>query len=214
MPRAHFTKAVVRRVSGAPADGTFEVYKADGTVLTQTIYSADTGVTALVNPIPFSNGIIDFFLDTPERVRLVITPSGSTAQNFDNVDVPAPAGPSSKVIRIPHTWHIPGDVKVAAGDVDYVLPMFVAKPAFQTMQIVSVRHRINSGTSATFTIGRDASQVITSGIVATTTDTTTAVAQGVEQTGVGDGGRLYLAVTAVSGLPKNLTVTAFIDYTV
>ncbi len=91
MPRAHFTKAVIRRVSGAPADGTVSVTKADGTALGQTIFAADTGTTALANPFTFTNGVVDFYLDIPIRVRLVITPTDGAAQTFENVDVGPPA---------------------------------------------------------------------------------------------------------------------------
>lgn len=92
MPRAYFSKAVIRRVSGAPADGTVAVYK-NGTItpLSQIVYAADTGTTALPQPFNFTNGLVEFFLDLPERVRLVITPTGSPSQTFDNVDVRAEA---------------------------------------------------------------------------------------------------------------------------
>lgn len=88
MARAYFSKAVIRRVSGAPADGTVSVYKTGTNVpLDQPVYAADTGSTVLADPFPFTNGLVEFYLEQPERVRLAITPTGSPTQTFDNVDV-------------------------------------------------------------------------------------------------------------------------------
>lgn len=92
MPRAHFTKQVIRKVSGAPADGSVQVYLAGtNTVLDQTIYSADSGVGTRANPFDFTDGVVDFFLDRPARIKLVITPTGGVAQTHDYLDVPEPA---------------------------------------------------------------------------------------------------------------------------
>lgn len=95
MPRAHFTKAVIRRVSGAPASGSVSITKPDGSALGQPVYAADTGTGELGNPYSFTNGVIDFYLAVPTRVRMVITPTDSAAQAFENVDVPIPAAASA-----------------------------------------------------------------------------------------------------------------------
>ncbi len=93
MARARFSKAVIRRVSGVPADGTVEVFdNTTATRVTDTLFAADTGPDALPNPFSFTAGLVEFYLDSPRRVRLVITPNGAAAQTFDNVDVPAAAG--------------------------------------------------------------------------------------------------------------------------
>lgn len=100
MARAHFTKQIIRKVSGAPADGSVQVYLAGtSTVLNQTIYSADSGVATRANPFDFTAGVIDFFLDKPARIKLVITPTGGTAQTFDHLDVDAPAEVRSAYAR-------------------------------------------------------------------------------------------------------------------
>lgn len=97
MPRAHFTKAVIRRVSGTPAEGSVGVFvNGSSTPYPAPLFVDDTSATTLANPLPFVNGVIEFYLDTADRVRLVITPSGATAQTFDNVDVLAPAGPARR----------------------------------------------------------------------------------------------------------------------
>jgi len=99
MPRAHFTKAVIRRVSGAPADGSVAVHE-NGTLtpIAQLLYTSDTGTATLPNPFTFAQGQIDFYLDKPQRVRVVVTPSGSAAQTFDDVDVDEPANLSARFL--------------------------------------------------------------------------------------------------------------------
>lgn len=93
--RAHLNKAIIRKVSGTPADGSVQVYEPGGTTpLVQTMYVGDTGVTARANPFTFATGVIEFYLDTPQRVKLVITPTGGSAQTFDNVDVPFISDPA------------------------------------------------------------------------------------------------------------------------
>lgn len=94
MARAHLNKAIIRKTSGLPSDGSCQVYEPGTTTpLAQTIYVGDTGVTARANPFTFTAGVIDFFLDVPQRVKLAITPSGGAEQIFDNIDVAPPAAP-------------------------------------------------------------------------------------------------------------------------
>lgn len=113
-------------------------------------------------------------------------------------------------MRIPHTWHIPGEVKVASGDTDYV-PGFTVNNGLdgQVSRIVHWESRINSGTSATvevrrngaavagpFTIGTSLSGNVISPVTLTSSDI------------------LTLVVTGVSATPKNLFFSLTIDYTV
>lgn len=91
MSRAHLSKAVVRRVSGVPADGTVAVKIAGTTTdYAGTLYADGTSGTTLSNPFSFTNGQIDFFTVSGGRVKLIITPTGSSAQTFDDVDIPLP----------------------------------------------------------------------------------------------------------------------------
>lgn len=90
--RAHLSKAVVRVASGAPASGTCEVQVAGTTtdVAAGSLFADALSATTLANPFSFSNGLIEFFMATPQRVKLVITPTGGSVQTFDQVDVPVP----------------------------------------------------------------------------------------------------------------------------
>lgn len=117
----------------------------------------------------------------------------------------------TKVVRIPHTFTITGEVKVASGDTSFIPPFFVPVPVGQTAVLVGVRSVIKSGTSVTFDVLRDGFTVSTgwSGIVAATAPSDFAGTP----TGWTDGQYLSMVVTAVSGTPKNLSVTVYVDYT-
>lgn len=103
--RAHLSKAVIRKVSGAPSGGTCAVYadSPEGNVTTllpvPLYFSPDPANTLLIsNPFTFSQGVVDFYLALPIRVNLVVTPTPvppavvGNPQTFFAVDVdPAPA---------------------------------------------------------------------------------------------------------------------------
>lgn len=132
MPRAHFTKAVIRRVSGAPAEGTVAVYRNGTTTpLTQPLYAGDTGTATLANPFSFANGQVEFYLQAPERVRVAITPTDSATQNFDNVDVSAPASLSLAVYDVMTPGGMTAAVQTAFinGDTSHAGVVLPAVPA-------------------------------------------------------------------------------------
>jgi hypothetical protein len=104
-----------------------------------------------------------------------------------------------------------------ANDDFYIPPFFVDLPAGQTATLVQASHRLKTGTSATWTISHgavDAGTNITglTGIASAAGGRvdTAATAQNV----LADGDAVQLIVTAVAGVPKNLSVTVFIDVTV
>lgn len=110
---------------------------------------------------------------------------------------------------VPHTWALKGVIAVPVGDTDYIPPMFVPVPSGRTAKLVAVRYRINAGTSATFKLqvnGSDATGF--TALSATTTSATTNPAD----VSLADGDALAMVVTAVSGSPFNMTVTAYLEY--
>lgn len=211
MARSHFTKAVVRRVSGAPADGTVSVFKTGtSTPLDQPVFAADTGAIELANPFPFTNGLVEFYLGTPERVRLVITPTGSTAQTFDNNDVQRSAGdPVVKTVRTPHTFAVPGDILVPAGSDNVIPGFYVSLPAGQTAKLALARFSLGVGTSVGIIMQRNGANI---GVVQTVT--TTVASYDITGVVLADGDYVSLRASAPSGSPKNLSFTIFIDSTV
>jgi len=116
---------------------------------------------------------------------------------------------SLRTYQLPHTWAIPGEVRVPSGDVDFIVPFFIPVPAGQVVRLVRAAHIINSGTSATVKLQKDGVDITGwTGIVVGTTGTIT---DGTDTTFI-DGNRLALVVTAVVGTPRNMSFTVFIEY--
>ncbi|EDK72275.1 hypothetical protein TM7_0330 [candidate division TM7 genomosp. GTL1] len=80
--------------------------------------------------------------------------------------------------------------------------------AGQAVKLVSVRHRINSGTSATVKLQNNGADITGfTGISVTTTATTTDPADAT----LADGDMLQLVVTATSGSPQNMSFSLFFE---
>lgn len=131
---------------------------------------------------------------------LVARSSASAGMDFETL---------TRTVRVVHTWTISGSIAVPSGDTDYIPGMWVPVPAGQTVALVAVRYRINSGTSATIKLqggGVDIGGF--TGLSATTADTSTTGSVAMTD-------NLYLApvVTAVAGSPKNMSVSVFFDVT-
>lgn len=132
-----------------------------------------------------------------------LTNNGSTYGNIVTTENPP------KLI-IPHTFVVSGAVMAAVGQVDYINPFFVKVPASQTVKLISARHRINSGTSATVKVqinGSDAAG-FTGMVVGTTAGDTDPA-----DITLSNNDLVSLVVTAVSGSPLNMSVTLFFEYT-
>jgi hypothetical protein len=119
--------------------------------------------------------------------------------------------PKSKTYRISHTFAVGDTISVPSSDTDFIPPFFVPAPTGQTMKIVGCKYIINSGTSVTAKLQLDGSDV--TGFTAISV-TTTAASTTPTAVSVTDGQKLALVVTAVSGTPKNLSFTVFLEYTV
>jgi hypothetical protein len=114
-----------------------------------------------------------------------------------------------KAFRIGHTYAIPGEIKVPSGDTNYVIPFFVSLVTGQTAKLAKCRYRINSGTSVTCKLQKNGADI--TGYTGMSVTTTTAQTDADDVT-LADNDMLALIVTAVSGTPKNMTFTLFIDY--
>jgi hypothetical protein len=119
--------------------------------------------------------------------------------------------PTTAAFETSHTWAIAGAIAVPSGDTDFLIPMAIAEVTNVVTTLTRVRYKINSGTSVTFKMqvaGADATGF--TGLSATTTIATTDPAD----VSLADLDQLVPVVTAVSGSPKNLQVTAFLKHTV
>jgi hypothetical protein len=112
-------------------------------------------------------------------------------------------------LRLPHTWAVPGEIKVAVGATDFIVPFYVPAPPGRFARIVACARAIQAGTSVTFSVRKSGVDVPgLAGLVATPSGVATAISP----VSCTDSELLSLVVTAVSGTPKNLTATLYIDY--
>lgn len=88
MTRAHLYRPVVDADGNVQSDLLVRVLQPDTqTPITAPMYSTATGPAELGNPMSVPGGVISFYLDKPQRVRLGITASGGTEYFYDDVDV-------------------------------------------------------------------------------------------------------------------------------
>ena len=115
----------------------------------------------------------------------------------------------SVIMHLTHTFAVGGEIKVPVGDVDYIPGFYISIPTGQKATLLSVMPRINAGTSATFKLQSEGVDI--TGFTSIVADTTPAVVTptAVELTSLA---YIQLVVTAVSGTPKNLTVSLIIKY--
>ena len=112
------------------------------------------------------------------------------------------------VFRIGHTFGVSDTIKVATGDRDYIVPFFISLAAGQTATIVKARHRINSGTSANVKLtknGTDLTGYTNITVNTTASDTTSSQA-------LADNDLIALVVNSVTGTPKSISFTVFVEY--
>lgn len=115
----------------------------------------------------------------------------------------------SKTLRVAHGFTIPGSIAVPSGDTDYVPGFYVELPTGQTATATHVRGRVNGGTSATARIEKNGSAMFTASAF-TTTAGDVSVTSGAT---LADNDYINVVVTSVSGSPKNLSLTFYVDYT-
>lgn len=86
MARAH-VRQVLQNPDGSVLTGAEVRVLEDGSLvlLPQQLYTTDTGTTTLTNPFTCTDGVVEFYLDVPARVRLGYTPPGGVEQ-FATVD--------------------------------------------------------------------------------------------------------------------------------
>lgn len=112
-----------------------------------------------------------------------------------------------------HIYAIPGDIAVAAGDNNYILPFRVRLRNGQTAKLVGITHRQNvAGATVAVAINRNGADVagLTAVVVGNAwTDTNLA-----EPLALADGDELQLVVSGITGAPKNMTVVLVLEVSV
>src|SRR5207244_2067899 len=79
------------------------------TPISDVVYSTDTGNNVLTNPFVSGTGVVDFYLDSPKRVRLAVIQGNTPVQYYEDVDVLA-AGSDS-----PHTGAGTNSIMIGVG---------------------------------------------------------------------------------------------------
>ncbi len=88
MTRAHVVKTLRDAAGDLILGSSVRVLEdGTGTPLPASLFVGPTLNDVFSNPFVCSTGIVDFYLDTPTRVRLGITPSGGFETIYDGVDV-------------------------------------------------------------------------------------------------------------------------------
>ncbi len=119
-------------------------------------------------------------------------------------------GSGGSTIRVGKTYAIAGEIKVPVGQTDFIIPFFVSLAGGQTADLVKARHQIQSGTSVTCKLQKNAVDITGfTGISVTTTPADTDPTD----VALAENDELALVVTAVAGTPQNLTFTIFIEHT-
>lgn len=90
MARAHCYKPVTDGAGNLLSDVTVTVFEAARSqVLEQQMFTTPSGAGALSNPFAATNGIINFYLETPQRVRLSVKTPNATFNVYIDVEPPA-----------------------------------------------------------------------------------------------------------------------------
>ncbi len=124
---------------------------------------------------------------------------------------PEPTTDTSNTTQITHTFAVAGEIKVPSGATDFIPPMYIGIPEGQITELVGVNKKIQSGTSVTF-------DVRVNGVApagwANLTANTTLDNDRPASVELDDGDEIAIVVTAVSGTPKNLSVSLLVNHQV
>lgn len=130
------------------------------------------------------------------------------------------AGNVTRTFQTPHTFQVPGDVAVAVGDQDVILPMRIPVAAGQSVKVARVEYRLGNGaagTTVSFKLQSGGADI--AGFGTTAAPLVTPSSSGWGETNPADVAVVDLAdlvpvVTGVAGSPKNLSVTVVLEHTV
>lgn len=184
------TQSGVYRIAGTPVPNVAQ------TLTNKTIIDNTNNVAA--NSLKTTGAVVDVAAAAPPAVGNFMRATSATAATWQ-----------SFVIRLPHTWAIPGAIVVASGSTNYIVPWFVASQSGQTVRIARARYVLQSGTSANVTLRVNGSNV--TGFTSLTVNTTAATTDPTDVT-VNDGDLVSLVVNSIVGTPANMTFTLTVEY--
>jgi hypothetical protein len=180
-----------------------------GVTAEDDLINSKTKITINADVVSIESSVTD-----NQIVRMNLTSGksiqASSATIDDNGSINIPTGESYKINGAAHTHArteqshviIADEVKVPSGDTDYIPPFFVFVPS-GSLTLKSIRYRINSGTSATFKLQKNGSDITNY----TSLSCTTTAATTTQDESLADNDVIAVVVTAVSGTPKNMSVS-------
>lgn len=116
-----------------------------------------------------------------------------------------------KVYRSSHTWGITGDIRVPSGSIDYIPPMLFGRhPNEISATLVGWRALLQGAgatPSVTFTVLHNMGAFAGNSVATTVPVTVMGLGQPVT-----DGETFGPVISAISGTPKNLSVTVYVDH--
>ena len=142
-----------------------------------------------------------------EDYVLTVQNSGESLGQYGS---PAWEAIPDKIYRVGHTWTIGGTLAVASGDTDFINPFFVDLITGQTVAVAGYKAVINSGTNVVLDVKKNGTTMTGFDDLTITTTASTAFPGNIS---VSDGDYISLVVVSVSGTPKNLAFTLFLEYT-
>jgi hypothetical protein len=118
----------------------------------------------------------------------------------------------SKTFRIGHTFAMPGEIRVPSGDSDHAPTFFVPVASGQSVKLVGIRHMIRAGTQVTYKVQKNGADLPAAwlGLTADTTPETIDPSD----VALADLDRLGIVVTAVTGTPRDLSVTLILEHAI
>lgn len=152
--RAHYTRPVTDEAGNLLPNVQVTVFQPGTTTLiTDVLYTTDAGSGVLTNPWVASNGIIDFYLDTPQRVRVGTIQGGLAIQYAEDVDVLAAGADSQHLGSGTNSLQI-GVAAVSAGNQSTALGPGTLSPGLQATAVGSASnalgdHSVAVGTAST-----------------------------------------------------------------
>jgi hypothetical protein len=206
MPRVEVPVTVLNSSTGLPVSGAAVsmTHRVGGGPVTW--WTAETGGTnSTLAAVTDSSGRVNAWVDRG-AYNLSITGSGISpyVEAWDAV----PSTPL--VFRTFHAYAISGDIRLPTGDSDFIPPFFISLAPGQTANLVSVKHKLNAGTVVTYKLQKNAVDITGwTGLTAETTEETVSPTPAT----LASGDRIALVVTGITGTPKNLSVTLFIEHT-
>jgi len=184
------TQNGIYRIAGVPVPAVSQNFT------NKTIIDNTNNVAA--NSLKTTGAAVDIASAAPPVAGSFLRAATATTGSWQNL-----------IVRLPHTWTIPGAVVVASGSSNYIVPWFATAYTGQVVRIARARYVIQSGTSANVTVRVNGANV--TGLTSLTVNTTATTTDPTNVT-IADNALVALVVNSIVGTPMNMTFTLTVEY--